>query len=323
MEKIPQVSTRLNIKDQLGTLTVRLGFNRSNYNIEPGLYAIGTPDENSSVIVTANYKLTFDTVRKELQGLDLWLLILDTKGINVWCAAGKGTFGTSELVFRIEDTNLSSMVKHRKVIVPQLGAVGIAAHEVKRLSGFKVIYGPVRVADLPAYLANNMSATEEMRQVHFTLLDRSKLIWVEFKIGLKYLILTLSASILISFFIKHPFNIAILSIISAYLGGTVIGPLLLPWLPGKSFALKGLFAGLLVFLVLILLGLISTLLLVNIGWLLIICSISSFLTMNFTGASTYTSFSGVTKEMKISIPLHIISIILGTIGIIASMLLQG
>jgi len=118
-----------------------------NYRVDPGLYAIGEPTEESPVFVTANYKLSFDLLRRAVSSIHGWILVLDTLGINVWCAAGKGTFGTDELVDRIQSSGLADVVSHRKLIVPQLGAPGIAAHEVKRRSGFQVIYGPVRAED--------------------------------------------------------------------------------------------------------------------------------------------------------------------------------
>jgi CO dehydrogenase/acetyl-CoA synthase gamma subunit (corrinoid Fe-S protein) len=65
------------------------------------------------VLVSANYKLTFDSVRKNLNAFDCWLLILDTKGVNVWCAAGKGTFGTDELVSRINAVGLGEIVERQ------------------------------------------------------------------------------------------------------------------------------------------------------------------------------------------------------------------
>lgn len=102
----PQISTKLTPEDIWGTCKVRFGINRMNYKVNPGIYAVGTPNENSPVLVTANYKLTFDSLRKELKGLNLWIMVLDTKGINVWCAAGKGTFGTKELVNRISKVKL-------------------------------------------------------------------------------------------------------------------------------------------------------------------------------------------------------------------------
>ena len=123
-----------------------------NYKVDPGLYALGCPDDKSPVLISANYKLSFDTLRSALKGRHLWILVLDTDGVNVWCAAGKGTFSTAELVRRIEFSRLEEVVSHRRLIVPQLAAPGVAAHEVKKLSGFKVTYGPIRAADLPAFI---------------------------------------------------------------------------------------------------------------------------------------------------------------------------
>jgi len=122
------------------------------YTVDPGLYAVGNPDAQSPVLVTANYKMSFDRLRAELSGIDAWILVLNTDGINVWCAAGKRTFGTEELVRRIESSGLARVVAHRKLIVPQLGGPGVAAHQVKELSGFRVVYGPIRAEDLPAFL---------------------------------------------------------------------------------------------------------------------------------------------------------------------------
>ena len=95
------------------------------YRVDPGLYSLGSPTAEAKVFVTANYKLSFDHLRKGLNGLDAWILVLDTKGINVWCAAGKGTFGTDELVRRIGSEKLTEKVSHKNLIVPQLGAPGL------------------------------------------------------------------------------------------------------------------------------------------------------------------------------------------------------
>ena len=119
---VPQISTDLNTKDFFGAVMVRWGINRDNYRVSPGLYAVGSPGSTSDVLVTANYKLTFDILRRNLSGLNGWILVLDTKGVNVWCAAGKGTFGTKELVNRIREVSLGKIVNHRRIIVPQLGS---------------------------------------------------------------------------------------------------------------------------------------------------------------------------------------------------------
>jgi len=143
MGNIPLVSTQLSIHDHVGSWKARWGVHRMHYRIEPGLYGIGHPNENSCVFVTANYKMSFDRLRKELNGVDAWILVLDTKGINVWCAAGKGTFDTEELIRRISDVGLAKIVNHKTLILPQLGAVGVAAHKVLKATGFHVKYGPV------------------------------------------------------------------------------------------------------------------------------------------------------------------------------------
>jgi hypothetical protein len=122
--KFPQVSTRLNRTDILGSFKARWGSSRMNYSVEPGLYGVGRPTAVSPVLVSANYKMSFDRLRKTLSGLDLWILVIDTKGINVWCAAGKGTFGTEELVGRIGQVRLGDVVSGRSLILPQLGAPG-------------------------------------------------------------------------------------------------------------------------------------------------------------------------------------------------------
>src|SRR3972149_4169926 len=74
------------------------GIGRDRCRVAPGLYALGAPGGDSPVLVTANYKLTFDVLRRDAAGLDAWILVLDTRGINVWCAAGEGTFGTEEAI---------------------------------------------------------------------------------------------------------------------------------------------------------------------------------------------------------------------------------
>ena len=99
-------------------------------------------------------------VRTALKGRNGYILVLDTRGVNVWCAAGKGTFGTEELVSRLESEGLERIVRHRTLIAPQLGATGVSAHRVKQRSGFRVIYGPVRAADLPSFLDSHPSTPE-------------------------------------------------------------------------------------------------------------------------------------------------------------------
>jgi len=325
---VPVVSTRLNWRDRLGSFVVRLGIKRMNYAVRPGLYAVGNPTLGSPVFVSANYKLSFDRLRKELGGVDAWVLVLDTKSINVWCAAGKGTFGTEELIRRLEASGLRSVVSHRTLILPQLGAPGVAAHEVTRQSGFKVVYGPVRASDIKLFLRNGMKASEEMRTVRFNLADRLILTPLELVMTLK----VVAAAVLILLVLDVlGLNAFSWKTLYPYLGAIIVGcvavPALLPWIPGPAFAWKGWLLGIVwALFVNIEQGLIFS---GSPGWaqlwpravsyFLLLPAISAFLAMNFTGSSTYTSLSGVVREMKTAVPATFISAVLG-LGILIAAL---
>jgi hypothetical protein len=327
---IPEVSTNLNIKDYIGSVMVRWGINRNNYKVDPGIYAVGKPDSSSDVFVTANYKLSFDNLRKNLTDTNGLILVLDTKGINVWCAAGKGTFGTKELVNRIKTVSLERIVNHRKVILPQLGANGVSAHKVKEETGFNANYGPVRAADIKRFITNGYRADREMRRVKFEFGDRVKLIPNDFIYGKYYLLGAMAVVFLISCLTREGFSFrnisgnavpALINIFSAYLSGIVITPMLLPYIPARAFSLKGFYSGILIFIALLVSGRTGNNIFEQGSWFLIIGAISSFTAMNFTGSSTFTSLSGVKKEMKFSLPLQIGSAVVGIILLVVGKLI--
>jgi len=281
----------------------RWGINRLGHRVEPGVYALGTPSPDSPVLVTANYTLSFDELRSSLAGIDCLILVLDTRGINVWCAAGKGTFGTDELVFRIEKTGLRDIVDHRKLILPQLGATGIAAHEVNKRSGFSVEYGPIRAKDLPEYLKTHR-ATPEMRRVRFSLKDRFILVPMEL-VGF-FVPMIIAAVIL---FLLGGWSLSFAGIV-AFLSGTVLFPVLLPWIPTPNFSSRGFILGcgvILPFALATLLGNQGTVLwkktLETLTYLLLFPPVTAYIALNFTGATPDTSKSGVKYEMSAYIPV--------------------
>ena len=298
----PATST-ITLANRWDHFLARWGVDRSGHRVEPGLYALGNPTSDSPVLVTANYTLSFDALRSALGGIDGYIMVLDTQGINVWCAAGKGTFGTDELVHRVEATALRDVVGHRRLILPQLGAPGVAAHEVKKRSGFRVEYGPVWAADLPEYLKTHR-ATPGMHRVHFGLRDRLVLIPVEL---VHVLLPTLIAAVVV-FFISGLW--ASLAVVAAVLAGTVLFPILLPWLPTRDFSSKGFILGGLVALPFALAAFLSN---PDAAWwrrigaaltlLLPLPSLTAYLSLNFTGSTTFTSRSGVRREMFTYIPI--------------------
>jgi hypothetical protein len=323
---IPVIKSKLEKNDLVSTFFVRCGVNRYQYRVTPGLYGIGKPDKNSEVLVTANFKLTFDHLRKELGKINAWILVLDTKGINVWCAAGKGTFSTMELVKRVKESSLENIVDHKRIIVPQLGATGISARDVKKQSGFRVIYGPVRANDIPAFLNNNKKADKQMRQATFTIYERFILTPVELQITLKPALITALILLIIAgigpgiFSFSHIWERGIVSIsalVTGILSGALITPVMLPFIPPREFALKGIIAGSIVSIIFLIMG--SSLVNVIAGGIagfaalfLFSVAISSFLAMNFTGTTPFTSPSGVEKEMKRYIPVQLGALVISS-----------
>jgi acetyl-CoA decarbonylase/synthase complex subunit gamma len=308
--------------DYLGAIGVRLNMRRMQYRVAPGLYALGAPGPESPVFVSANYKLSFDYLRRSLPGLDAWILVLDTGGINVWCAAGKGTFGTDELLQQIRLSGLPERVSHRRLIVPQLGAPGIAAHEVKSQSGFAVVYGPVDAADIPAFLNAGMKATPDMRRVRFNWRDRLAVAPLELVIHFKRMLLVglvIAALAGVSMWgfswtpVRERGGLALILWIATYFGAGLLGPLLLPWLPSRVFSIKGAVLG----VALGAFGLAITgppwLLPQRIAWLLLVTAGASHLLLNFTGSTTFTSPSGVRREVRAALPAQIA---IGVIGLI-------
>lgn len=301
--KIIPTTSLLTTRDRWDHFLARLGWKRGEHRVEPGLYALGNPAPDSPVFVTANYTLSFDALRFSLEGTDGYILVLDTQGINVWCAAGKGTFGTDEIVRRVMITRLGEVVQHRKLILPQLGAPGVAAHEVKKRTSFWIEYGPVRAADLPEYLKTH-TATPEMRRVEFPLRDRLVLIPVDI---FQTFLPTLLAAVVFSFLGGW---VSSLAVVAAVYAGIILFPILLPWLPTHNFSTKGFILG----------GLVALPFAVSaflhhpdwawywqvglaLEFLLAMPAVTAFIALNFTGSSTFTSRSGVRRELFASIPV--------------------
>jgi hypothetical protein len=193
------------------------------------------------------------------------------------------------------------VVKGRKLILPQLGGPGVAAHEVKKRSGFWVEYGPVRAADLPEYLKTH-SATPLMRKVEFPLRDRLLLVPVD--------IVQTFLPMLAAAFIMYLLGglMFALAAVAAVLAGVVLFPALLPWLPTRNFSTRGFLLGLLVALPFALSALLQPAgatmwrYLASPGNAADVPATTAFISLNFTGASTFTSRTGVRREMYAFIP---------------------
>jgi acetyl-CoA decarbonylase/synthase complex subunit gamma len=209
-----------------------------------------------------------------------------------------------------------------------LGAVGVAAHKIKEQTGFRVIFGPVHAKDIAEFINSGYIATPEMRKITFPFYERAKLIPVDLMYG-KYKLL----GVLFVFFILSGLDSSgflftkmvetctfpLVNILGAYLAGILVAPLLLPVIPFRAFSLKGAFWSLVVFGFINMFFEVSLAERIAMGFISL--SVASFVTMNFTGSSTYTSLSGVKKEMKWAIPFQIVFVAMGLIIFIISKLI--
>lgn len=140
-----------------------------------GLIKIGSPDRNSPVLLTCNYHLTVERVRRALKGTDTYLLVANSRGINVWCGASGGHFTHHDAISVLKTSGIEDLVDHRKVILPQLAATGVEAKAVQERSRWRVVWGPVYAKDIPAFLEKGSEKTPQMREVSFSWQQRTEM----------------------------------------------------------------------------------------------------------------------------------------------------
>jgi len=124
------------------------------------------------VLVTGNYDLTVRRLLRALEGIDAWVAIAPSRGINVWCAAAGGHLTSHQVVTALKTSGVEDRVEHRRAILPQLAATGVLAREVSRRCGWKLRFGPVYAEDLPRYLSQREKKSDDMRRVRFGVVER-------------------------------------------------------------------------------------------------------------------------------------------------------
>lgn len=142
------------------------------YSVEPELRKLGNPNQDSPVFVTTNFTLTVKRFLKQLKGIDCYLLIAPSNGINVWCGACGGDFTTESVISIIKTSRINELVSHRTLILPQLSAPGIDPLIIKKELGWNIKFGPVYAKDIKNYLQNHYIKTNNQKKVKFTLKKR-------------------------------------------------------------------------------------------------------------------------------------------------------
>lgn len=137
-----------------------------------GLRRIGNPGRDSPVLVTCNFDLTVRRLMRTLRGQDVWLLVAESKGVNVWCAAGAKEFNTHSVVAAVKTSGIDDLVDHRELILPPYGGPGVRRTDVEQQTGWTASWGPVYGADLPRFLAGGKRRDPAMRRARYGLWER-------------------------------------------------------------------------------------------------------------------------------------------------------
>ena len=145
------------------------------FSTEPTLIKVGNPNEMSPVLLTCNFNITVKRVLKALKGLDCYLLVAPSNGINVWCGACGDDFHTDSVLSIIKTSGINDLVKHKNLILPQLSAPGIDPVEIKKKTGWNVKFGPVYIKDIHKYLENNFTKSKKQSIIRFTLSKRAEM----------------------------------------------------------------------------------------------------------------------------------------------------
>jgi NAD-dependent dihydropyrimidine dehydrogenase PreA subunit len=132
-----------------------------------GVVTIGTPGPSSPVFLTGNFRLTVERVRTALEGIDAYLLVANSHGVNVWCSATGGLLSNHDVISVLKTSGIEDVAHHRQVVLPQLAAAGVEGEIIRKKTGWKVVWGPVYAKSIRAFLCSGLVKTAEMRTVSF------------------------------------------------------------------------------------------------------------------------------------------------------------
>ena len=120
--------------------------------VEPGLKVFGAPDENSPVMFTTNFALTYYTVASDIESakVDAYLLVVDSEGIAVDSAVAGRKLTAEKVADGLKASGVENKVKHRKLIIP--GKAARLSGEIEEQSGWQVLVGPRDSSDIPKFL---------------------------------------------------------------------------------------------------------------------------------------------------------------------------
>lgn len=297
---------RLKWTDYLKALVSWLNAFKHTYAVEPGLYYTGEVyDSDTPLLVTSNYGLTVFLVVRQIGTRNVRLLVVDTDGINVWCAAGKGAFSNAAILAQVNryPRGLLTDTKWLKMVLPKFGFAGVDLRSLRN-EKIRPLIGPLYAKDLPAYLAKTPLEDRETDRAVFGLQSRL-FSWLP---GLVQYMSYSFAIILIFLFVQlfwgrpAPWGLVTITAILA-----TAYPVLFPWLPGQRFSVKGLWlAGgfSLCIAALQLMGVVSTASMVM--GVVFSFATALFFSLSYTGNSAVSNYTKVRAEVARFLPVNLL-----------------
>lgn len=261
--------------------------------IKPGLYHIGERDDKAPLFVTGNYYLTVFLLARRIRNKKVRLLIVDTKGINVWCAAGKGQFSAQEIIKKAGQCGLLATEPRLRVVLPKLCLSGVNLTELRQ-NGIVPIIGPVYAKDVPAFLEEGRLRQRFDEIVDFGLRSR---VFTALPTAVQFFFYFLGVYVVSLGYLSH-------SLIWIATGLAFLYPVLFPWLPGRLFSVKGLSLALFISILNFIFhdGGLAELALVTV----FIFATSVFIGLSYTGNSAVSNYTSVRKETARFLPVVVI-----------------
>jgi NAD-dependent dihydropyrimidine dehydrogenase PreA subunit len=232
----------VNLRDFFGRV-YDIVFRMLPHRDKTGLMKIGNPGRDASVLITGNYTETVRRLRKALKGENVWLLVANSKGINVWCAAGGGHLTHHDVISAVVTSGAEAKIDNHTLVLPQLGATGIERQKITEATGWTTIWGPARLEDLPSFLHQGHRATPRQRFMRFPLWERLEIaaMWAIPMIIIGILLFAWLGGWRVGFAVGAVVCAIVFGIFAALLWLKVIGPL--RWVTFALFALIGLAFG--------------------------------------------------------------------------------
>ncbi len=282
---------------------------RRNYAVAPGLYYTGESyDRDAPLLVTSNYLMTVLLVARHARAFNARLLVIDTDGINVWCAAGKGRFANAEILRQLRRYDRELLAapdsKWLPLVLPKLGLSGVDLRALQR-EKIRAVIGPVYARELPTFLSRAPLKDRVDDRVRYGLWSRlfSMLPGMLQHLRFSFLALAvlLAASVLVGSSVPFWGMVGLTAALAAAY------PILYPWLPGRRFGVKGLWLGALAAATLGVLAQaaqLDTAQLVMGG--LFAMATALFVGLAFTGNSAVSNYSRVRQEIARFLPINVL-----------------